>query len=112
VITGWFESPRAGHGIYLADDADRWSFREDPQLAASARRAGAGLRDAGDPARWLEAYFRGRTGGATRFVRGQLRTGERTSSGKPQRRRMWEILQKGLPEGAQIIEDPADAGSA
>jgi len=47
VITEWFESPRAGHGIYLADDADGWSFHEYPQLAASARRVGAGLREAG-----------------------------------------------------------------
>jgi fatty-acyl-CoA synthase len=47
VITEWIESPRAGHGIYLADDAGGWSFHDYPWLAASARRVGAGLRAAG-----------------------------------------------------------------
>lgn len=47
VITEWIESPRTGHGIYLADDTGGWSFREYPELAASARRVGAGLRKAG-----------------------------------------------------------------
>jgi fatty-acyl-CoA synthase len=47
VITEWIESPRAGRGIYLADDAGGWSFHDYPGLAASARHVGAGLRKAG-----------------------------------------------------------------
>jgi acyl-CoA synthetase (AMP-forming)/AMP-acid ligase II len=47
VITEWIESPRAGHGIYLAEDAGGWTFHDYPALAASARHVGAGLRKAG-----------------------------------------------------------------
>jgi fatty-acyl-CoA synthase len=69
------------------------------------------------PGEWAEAARRALrsrvgTGCPITIVSGRAGLVQRTSSGKPQRRRMWEILQKGLPEGAQIIEDPADAGSA
>jgi acyl-CoA synthetase (AMP-forming)/AMP-acid ligase II len=46
------------------------------------------------------------------IVSGRAGLVQRTSGGKPQRRRMWETLQNGLPESAQILEDPADAGPA
>ena len=47
VITEWITSPRAGRGIYLAEDTGGWRFHDYPELAASARRVGAGLRRAG-----------------------------------------------------------------
>jgi fatty-acyl-CoA synthase len=47
VITDWIASPRAGRGVYLAEDADGWRFHDYPELAAAARRVGAGLRKAG-----------------------------------------------------------------
>jgi fatty-acyl-CoA synthase len=47
VLTGWLTTPRAGRGIYLADDAGGWQFRDYPKLAASARRVGAELSRAG-----------------------------------------------------------------
>jgi fatty-acyl-CoA synthase len=68
------------------------------------------------PGDWTEAArraLRGRVGSGCpiTIISGRAGLVQRTSSGKPQRRRMWETLQSGLPEGAQIIGDPGDAGS-
>jgi acyl-CoA synthetase (AMP-forming)/AMP-acid ligase II len=68
------------------------------------------------PGEWAEAArhsLRSRVGPGCpiTIISGRAGLVQRTSSGKPQRRRMWEMPQSGLPDGAQIIEDPADAGA-
>ncbi len=42
---------------------------------------------------------------ALTIVVGRAGLVQRTSSGKPRRRRMWQQLQEGLPEGATVVTD-------
>ncbi|HEX2312155.1 MAG TPA: AMP-binding protein [Thermomonospora sp.] len=46
-FTSWIESPRAGRGVHVADDAGGWSYASWPELAAAARAVAARLAAAG-----------------------------------------------------------------
>jgi fatty-acyl-CoA synthase len=45
-LTAWLTRPEAGRGIHLATSDGGWEFISYPELAATARRVGAALRDA------------------------------------------------------------------
>lgn len=45
-LRDWLDKPRAGRGVYLAEDDGSWEFREYSEIAAAARRvAGALIED-------------------------------------------------------------------
>lgn len=46
-LRDWLDKPRAGRGIYLADDDGGWEFREYAEIAAAARRVAGALTEDG-----------------------------------------------------------------